>query len=238
MRKASNVFWGVLLLLGALTLIVSKMGYFEGVGFWSILLSIGLVAILVKGVIYRSWGSILFPLALLCIVNDRLLGIEAITPGPVLGAALLGTIGLNLLFPRKWHHGYKLLVGNEEWGECEFKESADAEGGQHVRIDASFNSGVKYISNDDLSEVKVDSSFCTLTLYLDNAVLHNGSASMKIDASFGTLELFVPAGWNVRINVSTSFAHASEIGSCNLQGENILVINGEVSFGELRVHYI
>lgn len=238
MKKASNVFWGILLLLGALALIVSKMGYFENVGFWSILLSIGLIAILVKGVIYRSWGSILFPLALLGIVNDKLLGIEAITPGPVLGAALLGTIGLNLLFPRKWYHRFLSHGGNEEWGECEFKESEDVEGGRHVRIEASFNSGVKYISNNDLHSVKVDSSFCTLTLYLDNAVLHNGNAFLNFDTSFGTLELYVPAGWNVRINARTSFGHATETGSCNMQGENTLIISGEVSFGELRVHYI
>ena len=42
----------------------------------------------------------LFSLAFLIIVNDELLGLEAITPWPVLGAALLGSLGLNLLFPK------------------------------------------------------------------------------------------------------------------------------------------
>ena len=40
----------------------------------------------------------LFSLAFAAILFDEALGIEAITPWPVLGAALLGTIGLNMIF--------------------------------------------------------------------------------------------------------------------------------------------
>lgn len=50
----------------------------------------------------------MLPLAFLIIVNDKVLGMEAITPWPVLGAAVLGSIGLKFLFPgfgRK--HGHR-----------------------------------------------------------------------------------------------------------------------------------
>ena len=99
-RRTKKVFWGVLLLLGAVALLVNRMGFLEGFGFWSILFSAILVGTLVKGLAKRSFGEILFSLAFLVIVNDELLHLEAITPWPVLGAALLGTIGLNILFPR------------------------------------------------------------------------------------------------------------------------------------------
>lgn len=47
-----------------------------------------------------------FSVAFLAIVNSRLLGIEKLVPWPVLGAALLGTIGLNMLFPSRHRHGH------------------------------------------------------------------------------------------------------------------------------------
>ena len=97
--KKKNVFWGVLFLLGACAVIAGRLGFLDGIGFWSILFSLVLAAVLIRGIVRRSWGMILFSVAFLCIVNDRLLGIEKLTPWPVLGAALLGTIGLNLLFP-------------------------------------------------------------------------------------------------------------------------------------------
>lgn len=99
MRGKNNVFWGIMLVLGAVVLLVGRMGYLEGIGLGSILLNIALAAILIKGIFRRRFGTILFSLAFLVIINDELLHLEAITPWPVLGAALLGTIGLNLLFP-------------------------------------------------------------------------------------------------------------------------------------------
>ena len=80
-RKTRNIFWGILFLLGALALLLGKLGF------------------LINGILRRSFGGILFSLAMLIIINDELLHMEAITPWPVLGAALLGTIGLHFLFP-------------------------------------------------------------------------------------------------------------------------------------------
>lgn len=95
-NRGGKVFWGILFLLGAAAFLVSRLGLFEGISFWSILFSIGLAAVLINSLFKGSWGGILFSLAFLVIVNDELLGLEAITPVPVLGAAALGTIGLNL----------------------------------------------------------------------------------------------------------------------------------------------
>ena len=98
-RKTRNIFWGILFLLGALALLLGKLGYLNGMGFWSVFISVILAGCLINGILRRSFGGILFSLAMLIIINDELLHMEAITPWPVLGAALLGTIGLHFLFP-------------------------------------------------------------------------------------------------------------------------------------------
>ena len=53
---------------------------------------------LVKSLRKLEWTGILFSLAFLAIIYADMLHIEHLTPWPVLGAALLGSIGLNMIF--------------------------------------------------------------------------------------------------------------------------------------------
>ena len=167
MRDRKNVFWGILFLLGACAVIAGQLGFLEGIGFWSILFSLVLAAVLIRGIIRRSWGMILFSIAFLCIVNDRLLGIEKLTPWPVLGAALLGTIGLNLLFPRRnwkhmdWHRiGMKNTPSASEdveasasgdAGNSEYESHIGDDGAESIRCEVNFHSCVKYLQSSALS---------------------------------------------------------------------------------------
>ena len=238
--KKKNVFWGLLFILGALAVLVSKLGVFEGVGFWSVLFSIGLIGILINGIIRRSWGTILFSTAFLAIVNSRLLGIEKLVPWPVLGAALLGTIGLNMLFPSRHHHGHYVYNGGigGEVGEVEYHEEVSNDGSEQVNCGVSFHSSVKYIQCTQLKSLNLDSSFGGLTVYLNNAVLKGHEAFVNVDVSFGNMELYIPAGWRVICNVSSSFGSVQEHGRCRGEEADMLTINGEVSFGTLDIYYI
>ena len=108
---------------GAAALLLSRLGFLRGVGFWAIVCNIFLASVLVKGIAKRSFEKMLFSLAFLIIVNDELLGLEAITPWPVLGAALLGSLGLNLLFPKSAKWG-----GHPAWGRGEGAEGRESVG--------------------------------------------------------------------------------------------------------------
>ena len=112
--RRRNVFWGIALLAAAAALLLSKLGILGGISFWPMVLNIALLAILIKeGIEKRSFEGLLLPLAFLIIVNDKALGMEAITPWPVLGAAVLGSIGLKFLFPGFGRrHGHRKKEGN------------------------------------------------------------------------------------------------------------------------------
>ena len=56
--------------------------------------------------------------------------------------------------------------------------------------------------------------------------------------SFGNAVLHVPASWKVKINGDTAFSRIEEIGQCNPEGENVLEVIGNVSFGALQIKYI
>ena len=238
-RGAKSVFWGVLLLLGAAALVVGRLGYLEGIGFWTILFTLFLIGFVVNGLVNRSFGEILFAVAFLIIVNDKLLGLESITPWPVLGAALLGTIGLNLLFPgfRKGGKSHvKLTVNGKDYeGKTPvFEESWE---GDSVSYENAFGEAVKYISGP-IRHVRADNSFGSMQIYFTDAQLVNGSAEINVEVAFGSMILYVPASWRVVVNTTNAFGGTKERGQCNPQGTTVLYVKGEVSFGSLQIRYV
>ena len=96
--KKDNVFWGVLLVLAAVYIIINNLGFMPDVDVVRLGLGILCVVVFIKSLSGPEFGGMLFSLAILAILFDSQLGITAITPWPVLMAALLGSIGLNMIF--------------------------------------------------------------------------------------------------------------------------------------------
>ncbi len=237
MENARKIFWGVLLLAGAVVLIVERLGYLTwgGIGFWNILFSVLLVGWFIDGIVRLNYGMILFSAAFFVIVNDRLLGLEAITPLPVLGAALLGTLGLNLIFPTKnryERHWKKHRTGIESGVRGETLD------GEEIHYEVNFNESVKYVTSQHLSYAHLESSFGSLTVYFGEAQFMDGEAELKADVSFGSMVICVPRTWRVTMKMDTPFGSAREQGHCDPNGENHLDIYGTVAFGSLEIHYL
>lgn len=236
--KKKSVFWGVLLLLGAAAIIVSKLGYLEGMGIGSILLSVCLIGLLIKGLIGRSFTLILFPLAFLIIVNDELLQLESITPWPVLGAALLGTIGLNILFPKFNKSHFRLFVNtNESKYDGSTPVSEERWEGDSVSFENAFGGAVKYLSGE-VAHVDAENAFGSLQIYFTDAYLKGGSATITVENAFGSMVIYVPSSWKVIVNTNNAFASTSAQGRYNPEGNTVLYVKGEVSFGSLKIKYV
>ena len=231
-KRGRKIFWGMVLVFGTIALLANKLGYLGGIGFWSIAISIVLAAIFIDGIIKRSFGEMLFSIAFFIIVNDEMLGLEAITPWPVLLAACALTIGLKMLFPCFGKKNHILING-----KIAKKISSENREGSNVYYENTFGSTVKYITGE-VSEVYMENSFGSIEVYFNDAVLVNNTARIHVESSFGGVELYVPKDWKVMMNVDTSFGGADEAGHCNTNGENILYVEGEVSFGGLEINYI
>lgn len=240
-----NIFWGLVFLLGAALFLAGKLGFLKDIGFMSIVFTIGLTAFLINGLVRRSFGIILFALAFLVIVNDERLGLEAITPWPVLGAALLGTIGLKLLFPGFHKHRAKRHGG---------RVIAEHRSGETVSYENSFGSVVRYVPAEILN-VRLDNSFGSMEIYFSDALLKGHVVNVDVDSSFGNVTLYVPKEWEVMNNAKQAFGSvkavelsfgfeqtAQDSTSANpaeASGEkNTLYITGEISFGALVIEAI
>lgn len=238
--ESKNVIWGALFLIGAVALLVNKLGFLNlllgGMSFFQIIASVFLVRILVKGMARHSFGQILFSIAFLIIVNDKVLHMEAFTPWTVLGAALLGTIGLHLMFPNvKGGYGRLLTINGKEI----VPKQVNGEGrkGGKECYENCFGESVKYVLGE-IKKVKLDNCFGSMQVYFTDAQLMDGVAEVKIDNVFGNTILYIPADWKVVSNVDSVFGGSSHKGQCNPAGSNVLYVKGNNCFGTVQVRYI
>lgn len=233
MSGKKNIFWGVAFLLLAAVLLASKLGYLEGLSFWPILMSIILIAFLVKGIIRGSFGTILFSLAFLIIVNDELLHLEAITPWPVLGAAFLGTIGLKMLFPRFGGRWQRFFFKKEHSGIL----SGESRNGRFISYGNVFSSAVKYVSGE-VECVDIENVFGSMNVYFVDAYLPEGKVDVNLDSVFGSVVLYVPANWTVTRNLEKVFANIKENGRCTPDGIHEMCLRGDNVFGGITIVYV
>ena len=133
-KNSGKILWGVIFILAAVYVIVSRLWILPVVSLWSILGTIVCIWVILQGIRHVNFWEILFPIAFICIIYDKPLGITAITPWTVLGAALLGSIGLSMIFKKK-EHGIYFSMGK---GDAEDEDDVESYDGESIRIDNSF----------------------------------------------------------------------------------------------------
>lgn len=234
-----RIFWGVLLVLAAVAMVMGRLGHLNnfmaGIGFWDVILTVFFLVTFVEGVTKGRIGEILFSAAFLINIHDELLGLQAITPWVTLGAAFLGTIGLKMIFPKagKKHKGKVTINGVvHEGGVCE-----EARKGNSISYENAFGSGVKYIAGE-FSKVNVENAFGSMQFYFSDAQLIDGNAKVNVESAFGSVTLYVPSSWTVVNNANHVFGSVSEKGDYTGDGQNVLRVDGEVVFGSLQIRYI
>lgn len=231
--NGKDIFWGLLLILAAVLIIVNRLGFFPVVGMFEIVVTLILVGIIIKSVIYVSFPGILFPIAFLCIIYAEQWHIKDLTPWPVLLTALLGSIGLSMIFRKKKCFSYKC---NEH--EENFSEVINHPDESVVNCSVSFGSSMKYINSDKFERANIKCNFGAMKVYFDNAIISSGSADIYLDVSFGGVELYIPRTWKVINDVNVSLGGMSEKNSGSEVDFPVVTIHGNVSFSGVEIIYI
>jgi len=225
----SRLGGGIFLIVSGIALIINKLGYFPYIDFFTVFL----VYIIIKSVLKVNFVGILFPIAFICINYDKQLGITAITPWTVLIAALLGSIGLSMVFNKhpKWARR------KSNWGSSKFSP-IDTEDESHIKLKTSFAGSIKYINTDKFEQADLKCSFGAMKVYFDNAVLHEGEGFVNIESSFSGIELYIPRNWTVKDISTTSFGAITEKNRNEGTADNILTICGYIDFSGVEIIYI
>ena len=231
--KKEMVFWGILFILMGVFLIISKLGYFPNVNVISLLLTAFLVAVIVKSLVRLNFAGVLFPIAFICIIYDKQLGITNITPWTVLIAALLGSIGFSMIF----HKHTKCVNFKFDSEDYKFEKIA-VEDESHVRIKNSFTSSIKYINTDNFEQADFNCSFGAMKVYFDKAIMSNNNAIVRINASFSGIELYIPKEWNVEDKTNVVLGSINEKNRNNQVTTNTLTLVGDIKFSGVEIIYI
>ncbi len=228
-KRGGDALVGILLLGAAAALILKKLGYWGEIRILPLLWSILLVKWFWEGLVRREVGKMFFSLALFIIANDELLHLEALTPGTVLAAAALGTLGMQLLFPQFGKNHIKTVF--REWQGKSFDK------GDILFYRNNFSGLTKYLTGE-IGALNLQNRFGGMEIFFHEATPKNGELYVYVESSFGSVELYIPAEWRVEQRVSTAFGAVDESGSCDSNGAYVVYIEGKVSFGALEIHYI
>lgn len=231
--KNGRIFWGILFVLIGIFMIISKLVYFPNVNALSMMLTGFLVVVIVKSLLRLNFAGVLFPIALICIIYDKQLGITNITPWTVLIAALLGSIGFTMIF----HKRIKWIDTQFNCEEYKF-EKIDVEDGSHIGFKTSFGSSIKYINTDDFEQADLNCSFGAMKVYFDNAVMSNNNAVVRINASFSGIELYIPKNWNVEDETNVVLGSIDEKNRNNQTTTNTLTLVGDIKLSGVEIIYI
>ena len=233
-RNGGKVFWGLLLILAAAYMIVSKMGILPDISIFTIILTVLLVWWMLKGIRKVNFSEILFPIAFLCILYDEQLHITALTPWTVLGAALLGSIGLGMIF--KPNKRWQVEVCNEHGSA--FDVNVEQGSGEKIRFENNFGETIKYINSDNFKKGHFENNFGSMSVYFDNAIIRPDGAVVYAECNFGELQLYIPKEWKVTNYLKHSFGNIEERGYCEGTSTSTLTLEGEANFGNIVIHYI
>ena len=208
-KNSGKILWGLFFILAAVYVVVSKLWIMPEISVFSVLLTVFFIWLFLNGIRNVNFWEILFSIAFICIIYDDWLGITALTPWTVLGAALLGSIGLSLIFKKKSGHSPSISF--------EFDSDSDNEDGKYIgeniKIDNNFGTAIKYVNSDN---------FCMA----------------DVDNSFGETNLYIPKEWKTENNLGQAFGSVKIHGVCEGSSNNTLKLKGETSFGEINIYYI
>lgn len=233
-----KLFWGLLLVLMGIFLVISKMGLVTGISVWSVFFTIIFAALLVYGLIKRNFIFIFFSIAFLCIIYDDQLGITALTPWTVLLAALLLSIGMEILFHKKKKFFVKYFVNDEEKSHSQWSESESYTCGEKVCESNNFSARSKYINPETFEKGMFTNSFGSMNIFFENVPTEKKESYVHVENAFGEINIYVPSSWAVDMNIEDSFGSRSNVeGRPNGSGTYLLHVSGDNSFGEIHVIY-
>lgn len=239
--KIERIFLGIVFILGAAFLIISSFfNYFPNINVFSLVLTAFLGIIIVKNVMRMHFPGILFPIALICIIYEEPLGITNITPWPVLMAALLGSIGLSMVFDKQWRWGHRhrrWIHGKYNNEDYRF-DKVDIEDGSYVKFETSCGASIKYINTNQFEQADLSCSFGSMKVYFDNAVMCKNNATARINSSCGAIELYVPKTWYVEDKTNVFVGSVDEKNKNNETTTNTLTLVGNINFSSVEIIYI
>lgn len=243
--KRSVIFWGSLLILIGLALLLNRFDLLPLAGqptFWGIVWPVALLGLGVASMFdHISVFSIsVSALGLYYLLFN--LGIVAYELSwSMLWPALLVLFGLSILvdqfFPdRKKKKGHSISWTDEHGNEHEPVIDYSDDAG-YVRFDCSFADANQIVALEEFVGGDIDISFGKSTIDLTGCKRFATGAKLKLDVSFGSGIILLPRTVRLQQNVDRAFGSSTVTGEPNADAPYTLFVKGDASFGSITFRY-
>lgn len=108
----------------------------------------------------------------------------------------------------------------------------------HFQCDANFGEKNFLISLPRLAKGNIDLSFGQLTVDLSGCEEIAENCTVEATCAFGEVVILVPKRFAVKTNPSSAFGAIHHQGYADPNPQGIILLDAEVSFGQIQVHYI
>lgn len=237
--KKSNIIGGLALIAVAILLVASGLNLLPEVPWLQAIISICLVAFSLHQIWKRRFFWSMISLGCVAWIWEEYLNIEKITPFPLLIAAALLGVGLNLMFGGK-HKIVRFEGNNGSYRSVTVEEARTEnwEDGRNVTLTNIFNSTSKYVNSDAFDTAAFENVFGSANVYFNNAIIANGVANMSVENVFGTLNLYFPSTWRVQVNKESVFGGVRVYGkACTDPDAPVVRMNIDSVFGNVNIYF-
>ena len=232
MKTTWKIFWGggfillsvalILDAIGVLSWITSPFGEISLIGVVGAFL---LLAYAISRIVKGAIEEIFLPLAFIFMIFERniatVLGLadeNIINNWLLFGCAVLLWIGFSILFSGIRKKGRGGIVFTKGEG-------------------ASLGSSVKYIDCRDFKREEIENDLGSYSVYFNNVDKYEGGGVLEIDNNLGHIQINVPTGWNIVMQVDNSLGGTSYPSENYPEGPTLTII-GDNSLGSVAVKYV
>lgn len=234
---------GLFFILCAIFVILSGLGFDSGVGWFNLVLALLLIFISISNIKSLNFFGILFPLALIAIIFDKQLGITAITPWILITATTLLSIGLSIIFKKRYdypfnrpHVYYNHGKSQDNFSDTMSTNQDSSSDQETIFWQTSFSESTKFLKSDNLKEAHLKCSFGSLNIYFDQVDVSLQGATVFVDCNFGEIKLFIPRTFNVENNISIMMGDVKCDYPLGIEtGKPLITLKGNVAFGNINI---
>ena len=240
MRK-NNITTGLILILLAAIMMGSAMGLLPDIPWFKLLGGVLFVVLAVRGLFKLDFLKCFMSASIVAWIFEEELMIEHLAPFPLVVAAILLGVGLNMIIGKKQRFitfSREDKDGTYVEGSIDDVRKEEWQDGRTVVLENLFNSTSKYVNSAAFSSAKLENTFGSANVYFDNATVYNGEATIDLENNFGRMNIYLPGTWRASIHQDSAFGHVSIHGEPNRDMDAPhVIIKAESNFGELNIFF-
>ncbi len=122
----------------------------------------------------------------------------------------------------------------QDFEDNSYRESVEDD---YVKIESNLGDRTRYIRVDNFTNGDIEMNLGSLRVYFDQSTFNPNGSKLNVDCNFGKLTLYIPSNVRVVNNVTAMFGAVHDLPQSTASDPK-LVIEGSVSFGNLRIIYI